>query len=157
MLQLYFIQKIAENPSLRCGGMSTQRLEEKSNPARGGERERHPALWLLFLYVFFSPPPGLPYVNWASQEHCLFYLRSSLWSLDLPLFYFRGLFPSLSFSYCHSGLLFSILTTQHNERDAGSISGLGRSLEKSMANQSSILTWRISSAIMQGSQRVVHD
>ena len=43
--------------------MSTQRLEEKSNPACGGdrkrererqrERERHPALWLLFLYVFF--------------------------------------------------------------------------------------------------------
>ena len=49
---------------------------------------------------------GLPYVNWASQECCLFYLRSSLQSLDLPLFYFHGLFPCLlattildSFSY----------------------------------------------------------
>ena len=34
---------------------------------------------------------GLPYVNWASQECCLFCLRSSLRSSDLPLFYFHGL------------------------------------------------------------------
>ena len=56
-------------------------------------------------YMFF-PPLGLPYVNWPSQKCCLFYLRSSLWSLGLPLFYFRRVFPSLSFSHCHSGLLF---------------------------------------------------
>ena len=62
-------------------------------------------------YVFFSPPPRLPCVNWASQESCLFYWRSSLWSSDLPLFYIHGLFPSLSFSHRHSGLLFPILTT----------------------------------------------
>ena len=30
---------------------------------------------------------------------------------DLSLFYFHGLFPSLSFSHCHFGLLFPILTT----------------------------------------------
>ena len=30
-------------------------------------------------------------------------------SFDLPLFYFRGLFPSLSFSHRHFGLLFPIL------------------------------------------------
>ena len=59
------------------------------------KRERPPVLWLLFLYVFLLPL-GLPYVNWASQECCLFYLRSSLWSLDLLLFHFRGLFSSLS-------------------------------------------------------------
>ena len=41
----------------------------------------------------------------------LFYLRSSLRSSDLPLFYFRRLFPSLSFSHLHSGLLFPILAT----------------------------------------------
>ena len=76
----------------------------------GREREKPPALWLLFLYVFFLPL-GLPYVNWASQECCLFYLRSSLWSSDLPLFYFRRLFSLLSFSHRHSGLLFPILTT----------------------------------------------
>ena len=65
-------------------------------------------LWLNFSSVFvcFSPPLSLPYVNWASQEGCLFYLRFSFRSLDLPLFYFRGLFPCLlattildSFSY----------------------------------------------------------
>ena len=30
---------------------------------------------------------------------------------DLPLFYYCGLFLSLSFSHCHFGLLFPILTT----------------------------------------------
>ena len=54
---------------------------------------------------------GLSYVNWASQECCLFYLRSSLWSSDLLLFYFRWLFPSLSFSHRHFGLFFPILPT----------------------------------------------
>ena len=69
------------------------------------------------LFIYFRPPPptslGLSYVNWASQECCLFYLRPSLRSLDLPLLYFHGLFPSLSFSHRHSGLLFPILTTEH--------------------------------------------
>ena len=45
--------------------------------------------WLLLLYVF-SSPPDLHYVYWASQKGCLFYLRSSLWSSDLPLFYFQS-------------------------------------------------------------------
>ena len=81
--------------------------------ARERERERasEPQPFGSSIYIFFSLPLGLPYVNWASQESCLFYLRSSLWSLDLPLFYFCGLFPSLSFSHHHSGLLFLILTT----------------------------------------------
>ena len=79
-------------------------------PHRAGERERR-GLWLLFLYV--SLPLDLSYVNWASQECCLFYLRFSLQSSDLPLFYICGLFPSRSFSHRHSGLLFPILTTQH--------------------------------------------
>ena len=84
-------------------------LFKLTQKTRRGERERAPALWRLFLYVFFLP--GLPYVNWASQESCLFYLRSSLWSLDLPLFCFPRLFPSLSFSHHRSGLLLPILTT----------------------------------------------
>ena len=87
-------------------------------PQHAGERERErkraaleraSELWLFYLYVYLSL--GLSYVNWASQECCLFYLRSSLWSLDLLLFYFCGLFPSLSFSHCHFGLLFPILPT----------------------------------------------
>ena len=40
-------------------------------------------------YMFMSP--GLSYVSWAGQECCWFYLRFSLRSSDLPLFYFRGL------------------------------------------------------------------
>ena len=82
-------------------------------PTQNTRREENPAaqFWLLFLYVFFLIHLGLSYVNWASQECCLFYLRSSLQSLDFPLFYFCRLFPSLSFSHHHSGLLFPILTT----------------------------------------------
>ena len=60
--------------------------------------------------ICFSSPLGLPYVNWADRS-ALFYLRSSLRSLNLPLFYFCRLFPSLSFSHHHFGLLFPILTT----------------------------------------------
>ena len=60
---------------------------------------------------FFLLPLSLTYINWASQESCLFYLRFSLQSSDLPLFYFCGLFPSLSFSHHHSWLLFPILAT----------------------------------------------
>ena len=68
------------------------------------QREERPqALWLFFLYVF-SPPPGPALYKLGSQECCLFYLRSSLRSSDLSLFYFHGLFPSLSFSHCHSEL-----------------------------------------------------
>lgn len=40
-------------------------------------------------------PLSLFYVNWVSQEGCLFYLRFSLRSSDLPLPYFRGLSPCL--------------------------------------------------------------
>ena len=103
--------------SSRCEGMPTQKTQRGERERervqarmRACRRERPPTLWLLFLYVSFLPL-GLPYVNWASQEHCLFYLRSSLRSSDLPLYYFRGLFPFLSFTHHHSGLLFPILAT----------------------------------------------
>ena len=99
MLQLSFIWQAKEwgwgDPR------DAKRSKEKPSPSV--------QFWLLLLYVF-SSPPDLHYVYWASQKGCLFYLRSSLWSSDLPLSYFRGLFPSLSLSHCHSGLLFPILT-----------------------------------------------
>ena len=86
-------------------------------PQYAGERESW--LWLLYLYVSLSL--GLPYVNWAGQECCWFYLRSSLRSLDLLLFYFSRLFPSLSFSHLHFGLLFPIyLPNSHIVRLVGS-------------------------------------
>ena len=49
-----------------------------------GEEEREKALWLLFLYVF-SSTWACPMQIGFSQECCLFYLKSSLWSSDLPL------------------------------------------------------------------------
>ena len=61
--------------------MPTQRREEKRVGGhasvcvwRGSERALAPPLTWFFL------PPGLPYVNWGSQEGCLFYLMSSLQS-----------------------------------------------------------------------------
>ena len=59
-------------------------------------------------YMFFPLPLSLSYVKWASQESCLFHLRFSLVSLDLPLFYFQG-FSLLCLLPYHSGLLFPIL------------------------------------------------
>ena len=93
---LFRNQRKIHPPGVRVGRAKKQ--EEKRSPR------------LLFL-CFFLLPPVLLYINRASQECCLFYLRSSLQSLDCPLLYFCGLFPSLSFSHCHSGLLSPILTT----------------------------------------------
>ena len=50
----------------------------------GREREKERALWLLLLYVF-SSTWACPMQIGLSQECCLFCLKSSLWSLDLPL------------------------------------------------------------------------
>ena len=72
-----------------------KRHEEK----RERERERDPQPFGSSIYIFFLLPLDLLYVKWASQECRLFYLRSSLQSSDLPLFYFHGLCPSLSFSH----------------------------------------------------------
>ena len=84
--------------------------------------------------MFFLLPLGLPCVNWASQECCLFYLRSSLQPVDLPLFYFYMLFPSLFFSHHHSGLLFPILTTKqtltYQNKDRNKVRKLSRGFQK---------------------------
>ena len=82
-------------------------------PPKRCEEKRGPRLnFGSSFYVIFLLPLSLLYVNWASQEGCLFHLRFSLWSSDLPLPYFCGLFPSLAFSHHHSGLLFPVFTTQ---------------------------------------------
>ena len=96
--------------SVYLGSRGEYILEVRGHDDPKDEKTERPlALWLLFLYIFLLPL-DLPYVNWASQERCLFYLRPSLQFSDLPLFYFLSLFHSLSFSHCH-GLLFPTLTT----------------------------------------------
>ena len=96
--------KTKDSIPLRSEGGPTQKNEEK-------RREASILLGFLLLYFCLLPTPTTLYVNWAIQEGCLFYLRSSLQSLDLPLFYFHRLFLSLSFSHRHFELLFSVLTT----------------------------------------------
>ena len=85
-----------------------------------GEREPFGSSFCMFsspgpalscFYMCFLPR-GPPYGDWASRGCCLFCLRVSLRPSDLPLFYFHGLFPSLSFSHHCFGLLFPIVTTQ---------------------------------------------
>ena len=68
-LQVSFIWQAKENASLRHEGGPTQKtLGEEKNLL-------HPCLILTPFYVFvfvFLLPLSLPYVNWASQEGCLF-------------------------------------------------------------------------------------
>ena len=101
MLQLSSIGQAKEKTSSRSEGGLTQKTKEKPSP---------PTQFGSSFYVF-SPPSESALCNWASREGCFFDLRSSLLSSDLPLFYFPRLFPSLSFSHRHYGLLFPILTT----------------------------------------------
>ena len=94
---------LEDSRKIHLWGVRARRSKDtrRRAPQRGGESESW--LWLFYLYVSLSL--GLSYVNWASQECCLFYLRSSLQSSDLLLFHFHGLFPSLSCSHRHFGLL----------------------------------------------------
>ena len=73
------------------GGVEREREREKER-THAGEKER--ALWLLFLYVFFFPL-GLLHAKWA-QSGVLFYLKSSLWSSDLPMTFLCSIFEGFS-------------------------------------------------------------
>ena len=104
MLQLSFIYKIKENTSSRCEGLLTQKMHRE-------ERES-PALWLLFVYAFFSPWACPMQTGLAKSALC------STWGPhSSPCTFlcsiFVGFSPSLSFSHHLSGLLFPILTTSH--------------------------------------------
>ena len=74
-----------------------------TNPKDTKRRERVRArVWdetpgpLAPLGICFLLPLGLHYVSWASQECCLFYLRSLLWSSDLPLTLLCSIFAGFS-------------------------------------------------------------
>ena len=63
--------------------------------ARTRERKSEKALWLLFLYVYSSTWSCPKHIG-LSQECCLFYLKSSLWSSDLPLTFLCSIFVGFS-------------------------------------------------------------
>ena len=79
--------------------------ERERERERETERERERACLTPPFICFLPPGPGLCKLGSARSA----VLPDSFF--DLPLFYFRWLFPSLSFSHHHFGLLFSILTT----------------------------------------------
>ena len=87
VLQLNFIWQAKENISSRPEDRPTQKKRRDVPLLNFGSS----------FYMFFLLPLSLPYVNWARQDSCLFHLRFSLQSLDLPLFYFQGLFPFFAF------------------------------------------------------------
>ena len=91
--------------------MWIQRCEEKIAPSVGERKREGEEGFGSSFYMFFCSRWACPMQIGLRQEHCLFYLRFSLRSSDLPLFYFHGLSPSRSFSHRHFGLLFPILTT----------------------------------------------
>ena len=69
--------------------------EREKEHTHAGEKEREKALWLRLLYVF-SSTWACPMQIGLSQECCLFYLKSSLWSSDLPLTFLCSIFEGFS-------------------------------------------------------------
>ena len=89
-LNLYAFHPLTSQFGVPVVFMLRSKDKEKIAPSCGREREpegEKKALAPLFMFLSL----GLSYVNWAGQDCFLFYLRFSLRSLDLPLFYFRGL------------------------------------------------------------------
>ena len=67
------------------GGRKSEKERERERACmHAGERVPEKALWLLLLYVF-SSTWACPMQIGLSQECCLFCLKFSLWSSDLPL------------------------------------------------------------------------
>ena len=102
-----------ENPSLKRQSMSTQRQEKKrmeecasarerereneKERTHTGGRERERKHFGSSFYMFFSSPWACRIQIGFSQECCLFYLRASLWSSDLPLTFLCSIFTGFSF------------------------------------------------------------
>ena len=85
-------------------------VKKRAPQQHAGERES--TLAPLFICLFLPPetaPCKLGLVRSAVLPEVLTPVLGP--SFDLPLFYFRRLFSSLSFSHHHFGLLFPILTT----------------------------------------------
>ena len=99
---------LEDSRKIHLWGVRARRSKDtRRAPQRAGERQSW--LWLLYLYVYLSL--GLSYVKWASQECCLFHLRSSLRSSGPSFVLFSRAFPFLVCSHCHFGLPFPVLPT----------------------------------------------
>ena len=86
----------------------THRRERERAYTRGRERAREH--WTPPFICFLPAGPALCKLGLARSAVLPQVLTPVLaTSSDLPLFYFHGLFPSLSFSHRHFGLLFPIL------------------------------------------------
>ena len=105
-LQLHFIYKIGgesktrreESGGVRGEGERERERQSEREHMHAGERVREKALWLLLLYVF-SSTWACPMQIGLSQECCLFYLKSSLWSSDLPCLLVTAILDSFSLFY----------------------------------------------------------
>ena len=85
----------------REGGRERERESERERACartHTGDRVREKALWLLLLYVF-SSTWACPMQIGLNQECCLFCLKSSLWSLDLPCLLATTILDSFSLFY----------------------------------------------------------
>ena len=83
-------------------------------PDRPKRREEKRSPWLNFCSLFYtcvSSPLSLPFVNLASREGCLFYLRFSLQFLGLPLFFLRDFSLLCLLASTTLDSIFPILTT----------------------------------------------
>ena len=134
-----FIWQAKESTSLRCKG----RLTPKERLNLGSS--------FIYVFFFFSPPPG-PALCKLGQPGGLFVSPEVLTQvLGFSFFPFSHFFffLSLSFSYCHLGLLFPIQVQSLVWEDP---------LEKGKATHTSILAWRTPWTVeSMGSQKVGHD
>ena len=99
---------LEDGRKIHLRGMRARRSKDAKRwaPHRAGEREG--ALWLLFLYAFFSPGPALCKLG-LGRSAVLPEVLTPVLRPSSALF--SPAFPFLSFSHCHFRLLFPILTT----------------------------------------------
>ena len=91
------------------GGAGRERERERATQRERGQEIARGSSF----YMFFLPPGPALYKLGSARSVVLPEVLTPVLgpSFDLPLFYFRGLFLSSSFSHLHFGLLFSILST----------------------------------------------
>ena len=103
---------LEDSRKIHLSGVRARRSKDTRRRAPQRRRERERELALAPLFICFSLPG--PVLCKLGQPGVLFVLPEVLTpSSDLLLFNFPGLFPSLSCSHRHFGLLFPILPTWH--------------------------------------------